>query len=122
MTHSTDTLPQPTDPAQPVRVAPGASFTIVLEANHTTGYSWQLAPLARPPAVEYVGTSYQEQPHEAGMTGVGGWEVWTFRALRRHRATLTFHYRRPWEAAEPPAQITRFTVLIQPAAPAPTGA
>ena len=103
MTHAHDSLPQPTDPAHPIRVAAGATFTIILAANHTTGYSWQLAPLPHPAVVETVGSDYQTPPHAPGMAGVGGWEIWTLRALAPHHATLTFHYQRPWEPKAPPA-------------------
>ncbi len=112
MTHPPDSLPQPTDPAHLLRVKVGADFTIVLEANHTTGYSWQLMPLPTPPAVHEVGTDYQTQPHPPGMAGMGGWEVWTFHALRPQQTTLTFHYRRPFDPVAPPAEIVTFTVVV----------
>src|SRR5215212_11820255 len=104
MTQEIEPLPQPTDAAQPIRVAVGAAFTIVLAANHTTGFSWQLARGSHRSGVEHVGTDYQGEPHAAGMVGVGGWEIWTFRAVARHRTALTFHYRQPFDRHAPPAE------------------
>ena len=102
-------LPSPTDPSQPLRVGVGTRFRIILVANHTTGYSWQLMPPI-PAIVRQEGTDYQTALHADGMVGVGGWEIWTFQALTPGRATLTFHYRRPFDPTAPPAEVATFHI------------
>ncbi|HUS13857.1 MAG TPA: protease inhibitor I42 family protein [Chloroflexia bacterium] len=106
----------PTDPGHVITITAEAEFTVVLTANHSTGYSWELAKPTRRTLVEHVSTRYEQEQVAAGpnpVAGAGGYEIWTFRAVAQGRTRLTFHYRRPWETNSAPAEITRFAVRIK---------
>jgi predicted secreted protein len=85
-----------TDPRKTIEVAVGREFTIVLGANRTTGYRWDLArPLDRG-KVELVRNEYKiEQDGE--KVGAGGKEVWTFKAIGEGKTKIALKYVRPWE-------------------------
>ncbi len=104
----------------------GAEFTIELEANPTTGYQWQLLKPLDGKFLEAAGNRYAANAQPAGrepMVGVGGKEVWTFKALRAGETSIEMKYVRPWEKDTPPVKTAVFKVVIkeagQPAAPAP---
>jgi predicted secreted protein len=84
-------------------VEPGATWTIVLSSNRTTGYSWQLAPLPNSASVANVGHKYEAG---AGLPGVGGVERWTFHANGPGESILKFTYARPWEKSNPAKTLT----------------
>lgn len=79
----------------PVYVNKGGEFIIALEANHTTGFSWQLTEAFDEGVLELVNTAY-EAP-EGDVVGAPGEEQWTFKALGDGRTYLHFAYVRPWE-------------------------
>jgi inhibitor of cysteine peptidase len=79
----------------PVYVNKGEEFIIALEANHTTGYSWQLTEAFDEGILELVDTVY-EAP-ESDLMGAPGEEHWTFKAIADGRTYLHFAYVRPWE-------------------------
>jgi len=73
------TLPEPTDPTQLLTAKAGQNFDIVLPANASTGYRWQIIGTTDASLVQSVGQEYlSAQPV---MPGSGGVEVWTFSAL-----------------------------------------
>lgn len=80
------------DPHGHLEVAAGEDLAIVLPANPTTGYNWQ---------VEAEGTylAFLSQEFEPGGAGVGagGREAFQLRALRPGCTRLRFYYRRSWE-------------------------
>lgn len=108
-----------------VETTVGKEFTIELESNITTGYGWQLQKPVDGSLVKAVGNEYQSTPQPPGeepMAGVGGKEVWTFKALRAGKTTIDFKYVRPWEADKPPAGTASFRVVIKGGAEAVTPA
>ena len=117
------------DAAKVVETTVGKQFTIELESNITTGYGWKLQKPVDGALVKSVGNEYQttpQPPDKEPMVGVGGKEVWTFKALRPGKTTIDFKYVRPWEADKPPAETASFQVVIKGAAetvtPAPDNA
>jgi len=108
-----------TDDAQPsVRKRPstiesnvGDTFTIPLEANHTTGYSWRLAQTPDPAILKQAGEKYEED--NSGGVGAGGVETWTFQAMAKGTVTLVFEYARPFEKNVPPAKTSKFKITIK---------
>jgi inhibitor of cysteine peptidase len=90
----------------------GAMLEVRLEANHTTGYSWIAAPVANPVLARQGRAVYQE--HGAGgKAGVGGVEVWRFKAVKAGKQGLQFEYRRPWEKGAPAAKMVTFSVTVE---------
>lgn len=94
------------DPRGDIEVAAGELLAIVLPANPTTGYGWQVEA-----DEEFLVLLSQEfEPGAAGV-GAGGREAFQLRALQPGRTELRFHYRRPWESR---AMETRhYTVIIK---------
>lgn len=110
--------PKPDDAQPSVRKRPstieskvGDTFTIPLEANHTTGYSWRLAQSPDSAILKQLGEKYEED--SSGRVGAGGVETWTFQAMSRGSTTLVFEYVRPFEKGVPPAKTSRFKITIQ---------
>jgi predicted secreted protein len=89
----------------------GDTFTIPLEANHTTGYSWRLAQTPDPAILKQAGEKYEED--NSGGVGAGGVETWTFQAMARGTVTLVFEYARPFEKNVPPAKTSKFKITIK---------
>lgn len=96
------------DSIQTIEARVGEEFTIALDANPSTGYTWQAdfdQGLVRLKASEF-----RQAAAKPGMVGVGGEQRFTFVALKAGSARITFVYKRPWE--EGVAQRKVFTVHI----------
>ena len=99
-----------------VKVTAGQEFTITLEANHTTGFSWQLAKPLDETLVKSVKNDYKPTPQKAGgspMTGVGGTETWTFKAVKSGKTPIEFKYVRPWEKDKEPAKTATYQIVME---------
>jgi len=106
--------PTGTEPAKstaPVETEVGLVFSITLESNPTTGYRWQLATPLDEKIIKLVGSKYVAP--KAGRLGVGGKEVWTFKAVGRGKAEISLKYVRPWEKDVPPAQRQVISVEVR---------
>jgi predicted secreted protein len=110
--------PKPDDAQPSVRKRPstleakvGDTFTIPLEANHTTGYSWRLAQPLDPAILKQLSEKYGED--NSGRMGAGGVETWTFQAMAKGVTTLVFEYARPFDKNVPPAKTSKFKITIQ---------
>jgi predicted secreted protein len=90
----------------------GAVLEVRLEANHTTGYSWITGPVANPVLARQGRAVYQEHSTE-GKAGVGGVEIWRFKAMKTGKQGLSFEYRRPWEKGAPAARMVTFSVTVE---------
>ncbi len=99
---------QYTDPSRVIRVKPGDKFVVSLDANATTGYSWQ-AP-ERTSCVSL--NSHRYEAPQSRMTGAGGREHFEFTARSQGKETLVFRYLRPWEKNTAPAKTEAFTVEV----------
>ena len=95
-----------------VALARGAELKVVLDANATTGFQWQLAG-DLPPALAPIGTRIYVPRGDPRFTGSGGINVFRFRGEQAGPAVLQFEYRRPWETGVPAAKTVRYTVTVQ---------
>jgi len=92
------TLPEPTDPTQLLTVKAGQDFDIVLPANASTGYQWQIVSKPDATLVQSIGENYiAEQPV---LPGSGGVDVWTFSALAPGETEIQFGYFPPGNATQ----------------------
>ena len=96
----------------PVSLKVGAMLEVRLDANHTTGYSWIAGPVADPVLVRQGAAKYEEHASE-GKAGVGGVEVWRFKAVKAGKQRLQFEYRRPWEKSVPAAKTVTYSVTVE---------
>jgi inhibitor of cysteine peptidase len=101
---SSTVLPSPVsltsaDFGHAVTVAAGESFTITLDANPTTGYSWHCTwvPTAR---LSLTADTYTPTPVPDGVVGSGGTQTYTLKALTAGDATVTLQYGRWWEGGD----------------------
>ena len=104
-------LPEPTDPTQVISVKSTETFDIVLPANLSTGYHWQLVTAPDANLIQSVDQNYiAEQPI---LPGSGGVEVWTFQALSPGETTITLGYYPPSNDVSQPEETVIFTVQIE---------
>jgi inhibitor of cysteine peptidase len=87
----------------------GSKFMIELEANPTTGYSWQLSA---PPGDQVSLIDQDYTPTGQQQPGSGGVQQFTFEAKTAGKTTLAFDYVRPWEKDVAPAQTATFPVTV----------
>src|SRR5579863_7997293 len=94
-----------------IRVLAGKQFSITLNANHTTGYSWRLAKPLDPAKMRQISDDY----HEAASAAVGapGEEIWTFEALAAGIVELDFEYVRPFEKNAKPMKSAKYSIVIE---------
>lgn len=88
----------------------GENFTISLESNQSTGYSWSVGMVSDNAQVVVAGMDY-DLPDNA-KTGQGGAEVWHLKAVAPGTVKLMFYYARSWEK-DAPAKTIVFNVTIQ---------
>jgi inhibitor of cysteine peptidase len=82
--------------AVPARV--GDRIVISLEANPTTGYSWQQVPGLDESVVKFVSEDYQQAPASPNMVGVGGTDTLTYEAVGEGTTTVALGYQRSGDA------------------------
>jgi inhibitor of cysteine peptidase len=78
------------------------TVSLSLEANPTTGYSWQVSQSEELFKVE---SSYAQRQQSAGLVGAGGTETFTLTPLKAGTTELTLTYARPWENGEKADQL-----------------
>jgi len=100
-----------TDPLQTINVAVGETFSIVLESNATTGYTWQKQEQPRDSFVIFMGGTYMAP--RTNLAGAGGRQRLVFKAGAPGTEKLAFHYLRPWEKDTEPARSVVFTVVVR---------
>jgi len=97
-------------PVQVLRIPLGQTFKITLPSNPTTGYHWQLAN--EPNAAILTAAGHEYQAETPARIGSGGHEIWTFRACGMGRTAFSLQYVRSWETGLPPADISRFEIIV----------
>jgi inhibitor of cysteine peptidase len=100
------------DNGKQVSVNSGETFTIALEANPTTGYSWSV--------IEGTGLILEQQGEPTytpasttAVAGGGGIQTFLFKATNSGAATLTLGYGRPWEKGVPPVKTFSVKVVVR---------
>lgn len=86
-------LPMQNQAGETVQVYVGNDFSIVLESNPTTGYSWQLSSLPEKELISFINSYFETK--ESAAVGASGRQVWVFKALKAGKATIHFKYVRP---------------------------
>jgi inhibitor of cysteine peptidase len=94
-----------------IRVLAGKQFSITLNANHTTGYSWRLARPVDPAMLRQISDDYHAATSDA--VGAPGEEVWTFESVAAGTVELDFEYVRPFEKDAKPVKKARYLVVIE---------
>ena len=100
-----------------VEVKTGDVFTVALDSNATTGFSWtEQAKIAdgnilKQTAHEYLAPRANDANNPvAGMSGI---EEWWFTAGRTGITTAKMSYSRPWEGGEKSLRTFVLTVIVK---------
>jgi inhibitor of cysteine peptidase len=95
-----------------VQLRAGDTLRVVVPANPSTGYSWQVAGND---AGILQATSSQNQPGAQQRVGAPGLQTLIFNAKTPGQAHLTLNYARPWEKNAKPARTYAVSVTVGPA-------
>jgi predicted secreted protein len=91
-----------------ITVKNGATFVIALEANPSTGYSWQATANAN---VQFE--SSKQVQGTSNAIGASGTQQLTFKAVQTGSSTLTLNYLRPFDPpTTPPAKTQSFPLTV----------
>jgi len=100
-----------------VEVKTGDVFTIALDSNATTGFSWtEQAEIADVNILKQTGHEYiapQANDGTKPVAGMSGIEEWWFTAGQTGVTTATMSYSRPWEGGEKDARTFSLTVIVK---------
>lgn len=98
------------DAGKSVEVASGALLSVALEANPTTGYTWEVA------AIDENVIKLEGEPDYAvgsDLIGAGGVMTLHFRAGKPGQTSLKLVYHQPWEKDQPPAETFEVSVTVR---------
>ena len=93
-----------------ITVTAGEQFSVSLESNPTSGYSWAIRISEGADKILIIGSEFAKT--KPGKPGEGGEQLWRFKALSSGDAELELFYIRPWEKEEPAKTIT-FYVKVE---------
>ncbi len=96
----------------PIEVNVGEDFTIALDSNRTTGYSWSISKPLDNEVVTLVSNDYLI-PKDDNRLGQGGLSVWKFKAIGAGKALITLEYKRSWEKGKPPADKKTYFLIVK---------
>jgi inhibitor of cysteine peptidase len=88
----------------------GETFSVVLDANPTTGYDWQ-----GDFDEAFLKLAKKDFKAESELLGAGGKETFEFQALNLGKTQMTFSYLRSWEKGVEPIEKKVYEIEIQPA-------
>ena len=91
-------------------VDPGDAFSIVLESNASTGYSWALETPLDERVVRLVGSTYLDSG--SGRVGAPGGEELTFQAVDDGSTFIQLWYVRSFDDPPEPADRAQFEVTV----------
>ncbi len=94
-----------------IKTGIGQEFTIELPSNPATGYSWQLISLPTG-SIQLQDKTFKLAEEMENVVGAGGYEIWTFMALKKETVDLVFEYKRSWEQQESPADKSQVRIII----------
>jgi len=89
---------------------PGQTFTLTLESNPTTGYSWEFVGLDDQDVVELVKTEYKA---DSDLIGAGGVDIMQLKAVQAGDVELKLIYHRSWEEGVEPIATFTYTVSVR---------
>jgi len=85
------------DNGKAITVKSGETFTVKLDENPTTGYSWNMTV---GDGLKVVSDRYVA--NKTGLIGSGGYHVWTIQATKAGTYQIKGVYKRPWEPLDRP--------------------
>ncbi len=112
-TEAPTTVPQLniSDPAKELEATAGNEFKIIIDSNPTTGYHWEIIGELDKEVLEFISQEYRAD--EPMLTGSGGVDVFTFKAMKAGETLITLGYYPPSNDPVDPQQIVTFTVTVK---------
>ena len=102
---------QISDPAKNLEATAGNEFKIIIDSNPTTGYHWEIMGELDEGVLEFISKEYRAD--EPMLTGSGGVDVFTFKALKAGKTLITLGYYPPSNDPVEPDQIVTFNVTVK---------
>ena len=97
-----------------IEVGVDSSFTVTLCSNPTTGFQWESARIGDQTVLEQVDHQFVSPEYETPPPpGTPSKEVWTFKALKAGKSTISIEYSQPWEGGEKAAWEFVLTVVVK---------
>jgi predicted secreted protein len=91
-------------------VGPDTTFSVLLPANRTTGYSWTIDSSSASGELRRLSHTYESS---GTRVGTGGEERFSFHAAGRGESRVVFGYSRPWEKNATPQKTLEIVVRVQ---------
>ena len=98
-----------------VEVAVDGSLTIALYSCPSEGRQWLEAQISDQTVLREVDHKFVPPEAEGDMPpppGTPGQEVWTFRALKEGKSTISMEYTHPWEGGEKEPMLTFVLTVV----------
>jgi len=99
------------DNGSEIELKKGQALIINLEANPTTGYTWDVVEPRDKQVLRQVGEI--EFKPESDLIGAGGVQIIRFEVVNAGRAALKLIYHRPWETDVEPLKTFAIQVLAR---------
>lgn len=97
----------------PVSVTVGDTVAVVLPANPSTGFQWEVATTPDVRVLAAAGDqTYTPSTGRSPMPGAGGTASFRFLAVAGGTTGITLVYRRRWETDVPPAETVTVAVTV----------
>ncbi|MDD4957495.1 MAG: protease inhibitor I42 family protein [Candidatus Omnitrophica bacterium] len=93
-----------------ISVPAGAEFTVKLDSNPTTGYLWE-GVIGDGRTLKFVKEEYNRS--ETDRVGVGGEQVFVYKAIGPGPTNIRFSMLRPWEVDQEPDKEYTLTVNME---------
>jgi inhibitor of cysteine peptidase len=90
----------------------GDNLEIVLKANPTTGYRWEVVSIDTS-ILKNTGAEYKADKVPPGIVGAGGKTIMRFKSIKKGETLLKLIYHRPFEKDVPPIKEFELNVVVK---------
>ena len=97
-----------TNPAQRITIPVGVTFIINVNANPTTGYTWEVGF-----DQSLLKLVKRYTPSGSGLIGAGGVESFEFQGMKAGDTEIYLNYKRPFEPNNPALETKNFKVTVK---------
>ncbi len=109
---SKDTNLTEVNDGQPASITMSGKIVVQLEANPSTGYTWEVGELDTN-ILKQVGETEYKSSSPNPMPGSGGTQILRFQPVAPGTTTLKLVYHRPWETNVAPIKTFTLTVTVE---------
>jgi inhibitor of cysteine peptidase len=96
-----------------VDMAVGATLTVSLCQNPSTGFSWEQAVISDSTVLTQTGDSSVPVEQATPVVGAPNTHVWTFKAMKAGQSAVSMSYSRPWAGGEKGVWTFALTVNVK---------